>query len=169
MAEGRKGCWWGALCAGEFPGEGQGTRHHAKVGLARVRDGLGISVLHAHHFDCGAIGRHFLSQVRVAVSKSVERSVKDIQLLQVVLSQLVDLLNKSRVNSIVLIGTLELIKAFVYSLSKLGNRLSDSLRSNKHVSGLGSLQLITMLTEQSSFSIEIVNCHIESGNSGVCR
>ena len=157
VREGRKlsrGC---ARLVGPVPCVIDWRGKSTKDSLALLGEGVSVGVLVAHHNDSIAVDAELLAETSVARLKVVDLAIELVHSVSVFTDHVSVPLNLQIVSVNVLIVLAALLSRVVDSVLEAGDRLTEGFSSNKHVTGLGNLELVSVLTEESSIGVESIN------------
>ena len=121
----------------------------------------------AHHDDSFAIYWKSLVELVVALLQIVDAAIENVELFSVLCNQLSVIRNVLIVDIDVLVIAVNVLSGGLHTLLKTLDSFAKSLSANKHVTGLGNLQLISVLTEQRTVSVERIDSFGELGGIGV--
>lgn len=128
-----------------------------KDGLALLGKSVSVGVLVAHHNDSLAVDAELLAEASVARLKVVDLAVELVHSVSVFTDHVSIPLDLQIVSVNVLIVLAAFLSRVVDSVLEAGDRLTEGFSSNKHVTGLGNLELVSVLTEESSIGVKSIN------------
>lgn len=103
----------------------------------------------------------------VALLQIVDAAIENVELFSVLCNQLSVIRNVLIVDIDVLVIAVNVLSGGLHTLLKTLDSFAKSLSANKHVTGLGNLELISVLTEQCTVSVERIDSFGELGGIGV--
>ena len=167
VGEGRKrhGAW--AIILRPVPGVVDGSGKSANDWLALLGDGLSVGVLVAHHDESLAVDGELVVELTISGLEVVDAAIESVESISVFsdgLSVPGDLLVVVVDGGVVLA---DLSAGVVDAVLEAGDGLADGLSADEHVAGLGNLELVSVLTEESTVGIESIDSRVEIGSSGV--
>lgn len=122
----------------------------------------------AHHNEGLTVNREFVVELTEARLKVVDASVKSVKSVSV----LSDLNSVPGNLLIVVLNALivrsDLSSGVVDAVLEGANGLTEGFGTNEHVTSLGNLKLVSVLTEESTVGVESTNSLLEVRGSGVC-
>ena len=167
VSEGRKSRSLGAVVLGPVPGVRERSGKTSDDWHALVGDGRSVSILVAHHDDSLTVDGKLVGEVTISVLEVSNLTVESGEtgavlddLSAVVLDVGVVLIN-------ITVVVVDVDSAVSETVLERGNGLADGLSSDKHVTGLGNLELISVLTEESTVGVESINGLVKLGGSRV--
>ena len=125
--------------------------------LALLGHSVGVGVLMAHHDDTFTVHAELDAESRVASLDVVNLAIEFVHSISVFSDHISVVGNLKVVSVNVLIILAALLPCVVDAILEPGNRLTKGFSSNKHVSGLGNLELISVLAEESSISVKSID------------
>lgn len=125
--------------------------------LALLRQSVGVGVLVAHHDNAFTVDAEFETESRVARLKVVHLAIKLVHSVSVFRDLISVPLNLQVVSVNVLVIFTAFLPCVVDAILEAGNRLAKGFSSNKHVASLGNLELISVLTEESSIGVKCID------------
>jgi len=167
MAEWRQSGAVAACVLGPVPGEIDRSRQTAEDGLALSGECVSVSVLVAHHDDGLTVDSKLSAQSGVSDLELVHMGVQVVHSFSILTDHASVPVHLLVVGIELLVVLSNLPVSSVHSILQGRDGLSKGLSADKHVTSLGNLKLISMLTEEGSVSIEGVDGFIEIWGSGV--
>jgi len=159
----------GARILRELPSERDGSGEGTEVWLALVGDCRGVSVLMAHHRDSITVCGHLSVKLVVAVLEALHSFVECVKFIIVGSHEATDFAIELGVDVNVAVTASELSESRIETGTQTSDLHAKCLSSDQHVSGLCCLKLVAVLTEQSTFGVEVVNGHLELGDGRISR
>lgn len=157
MREGRKSSRRWARNVGPVPHEIDWRGKVLEDGCALLGESVSVGVLVAHHNNSIAVDAELLAQASVARLKVVDLAIELVHSVSVFIDHASVIFNLQIVPVNVLVVLAALLSCVVDSVLEAGDRLTEGFGSNKHVTGLGNLELVSVFTEESSISVESIN------------
>lgn len=169
VMEGREGSISGAGHLRPVPGVSNRLGETANDGHALMGEGLGVGVLVAHHDEGLAINGKFLLELRVSALNVVHGGTKSVELVSVLLDLTLVVLNVGVVliDGCIVLANMDL--GVVDAILEGGDGCAEGLSADEHVSGLGDLELVAVLSEEGAVGVEVVNGLLEVGDGRVGR
>ena len=157
MGERREDGVRATLVLGEVPSVVDGLGETADHRLALLGDGLSVGVLMAHHHDGFTVDGKLVVELGVATFEVADAAVKDVEGLSVLLDELSVVRDVTVVAVDVLVVVSDGLAGVVDALLETSNGLTESFGTDEHVTGLGNLQLVSVLTEEGAVGIESID------------
>ena len=169
VVEGREGSVSGAGDLRPVPGVSDGLGKTTDDGHALVGESLSVGVLVAHHNEGLAIDGQFLLELGVSVLDVVNGGTEGMKLVSVLLDLTLVVLNVGVVliDGVIVVANMDL--GVVDAVLEGSDGLTESLSADKHVAGLGDLELVAVLSEEGAVGVEVVNGLMEVRDGGVGR
>lgn len=169
VVEGRDGSIGRAIVSWEAPSVGDRLKEAANDRLALGGYGLRVGVLVAHHHEYIAVEGELVMELAVASLDSFERRSNVLEFRVVIADQILNVAVCFGVvlESLVVFPNVAL--GSIKTLLQVLDRLAQSLCADEHISSLGHLELITVLSEQCAVWVKSLNGSSQAWNIRIGR
>ena len=167
VVEGREGVEAWAVRIGPVPLLGNRSSKSTNDGDALIGDGAGVSVLVAHHDKGLSVDGEEVVELSVARLEVGQTAIELVESVKVLNDLFAVVLNIGVVLVDVTVVVEDVDAGVSDTVLEGSDGLAESLSSDKHVSGLGNLELVSVLTEKGSVNVESIDSVVKIGNGWV--